>query len=74
MRRVTSKSAIARNFVLVKMHVWHPGRTRWKSLDFIFRSQMHQKSLAAGLRPDPLGELKRSLRPLATVGQGGNTL
>ena len=24
---------------------------------------MHQKRLAAGLRPDPLGELKRSPRP-----------
>ena len=31
--------------------------------DFTFRPQMHQKRLAAGLRPDPLGELRRSPRP-----------
>ena len=37
--------------------------------DFIFRAQMHQKRLAAGLRPDPLGELKRSPSLLATVGE-----
>ena len=30
--------------------------------DVIFRQQMHQKRLAAGRRPDPLGELKRSTR------------
>ena len=30
---------------------------------------MHQKRLAAGLRPDPLGELKRSPDPLAAVGR-----
>ena len=28
---------------------------------------MHQKPLGGGLRPDPLGELKRSPRPLAAV-------
>ena len=27
--------------------------------------------LAAGLRPDPLGELERSLRPLAAIGGRG---
>ena len=37
-------------------------------LDVIFRPQMHQKRWAAGLRPDPLGELKRSSDPLAAVG------
>ena len=30
---------------------------------------MHQKRLAAGLPPDPLGELKRSPDPLAAVGE-----
>ena len=30
---------------------------------------MHQKRLAAGLRPDPLGELKRSQDLLAAVGE-----
>jgi hypothetical protein len=81
MRRVTSKSAIARDFFLVKMHVWRPGfaRTRWKSLssppDFIFRSQMHQKRLAAGLRPDPLGSLSAPPCPLSAVGamEGNNS-
>ena len=29
---------------------------------------MHQKRLAAGLRPDPLGELRRSPDPLVAVG------
>ena len=33
--------------------------------DVIFRPQMHKKPLAAGLRPYPLGELKRSPDPLA---------
>ena len=28
-----------------------------------FQLDKHQKSLAAGLRPDPLGELERSPRP-----------
>ena len=35
---------------------------------------MHQNALAAGLRPDPLGELKRSPRPPSReqgVGKGG---
>ena len=30
---------------------------------------MHQKRLVVGLRPDPLGELKRSPDPLAAVGE-----
>src|SRR5208282_2977891 len=43
--------------------------------DVIFRPQMHQKRLAAGLRPDPLGELERSLRPPSAVGaMEGNAL
>ena len=37
-------------------------------LDLIFRPKNHQKRLAAGLRPDPLGELERSPRPSSTVG------
>ena len=37
--------------------------------DFIFRPQMHQKRLAAGLRPDPLGSLSAPLDPLAAVGE-----
>jgi len=32
-----------------------------------FHLKMHQKHMAAGLRPDPLWELERSLRPLAAV-------
>ena len=36
---------------------------------------MHQKRLAAGLRPDTLGELERSPRPPSTVGaMEGNTI
>ena len=35
---------------------------------------MHQKRLATGLRPDPLGELKRSPRPLAAVGKDNYNL
>ena len=31
--------------------------------DFIFSLKCTKKCLAAGLRPDPLGELKRSPRP-----------
>ena len=31
---------------------------------------MHQKRLAAALRPDPLEELKRSLRPPSRIGGG----
>ena len=30
---------------------------------------MHQKRLAAGLRPDPLGELSAPRDPLAAVGE-----
>ena len=30
---------------------------------------MQQERLAAGLRPDPLGEIKRSPDPLAAVGE-----
>ena len=37
--------------------------------DFIFRPQMHQKRLAAVLRPDPLGELSAPRDPLAAVGE-----
>ena len=55
-------------FRLGQMHVWRPGRTRWKSLDFIFRSQMHQKRLAAGIRPDPLEEIEHSPVTLTAVG------
>ena len=43
--------------------------------DLIFKPQNHQKRLAAGLRPDQLGELKRSPRPPSTVGaMEGNIL
>ena len=35
---------------------------------------MHQKRLAAGLRPDQLGELKRSPRPLAAVEEDNYSL
>ena len=42
---------------------------------FIFRPQMHQKRLVAGLRPDPLGEQLSSPSSLAAVGAlEGNTL
>ena len=71
MRRDTSKSA--RDFVFRSKYMFggraspgppgpHPLRELKRSTDFIFRSQMHQKRLAAGLRPDPLGELERSPR------------
>ena len=43
--------------------------------DHIFRPQNPQKRLAAGLCPDPLGQLERSLRPPSTVGaMEGNML
>ena len=43
--------------------------------DLIFRPQHHQKGLAAGLHPDPLGELERSPRPPSAVSaMEGNTL
>ena len=59
----------------VKMHVGADLRKEsiervYALLDFIFRPQMHQKRLAAGLRPDPLGELKRSPRPPSRSGGG----
>src|SRR5208282_2239331 len=63
------------------MHVWRCGlrpdllREVRRFPDLIFRPQNHQKRLAAGLRPDPLGELERSPRPPSTVGaMDGNTL
>ena len=68
MRRDTSKSA--RDFVFRSKCMFGgralPGpaeRELKRSPDFIFKSQMHQKRLAAELRPDPLGELQRSPRP-----------
>ena len=43
--------------------------------DLIFVPQNHQKDLATRLRPDPLGELERSPRPLAAErDMEGNTL
>ena len=56
MRRVTSKYAIARDFIFrQKMHVAaelrpDPLRELKRSPDFIFRPHMHQKPLVAGLR------------------------
>ena len=35
---------------------------------------MHKKRWAAGLRPDPLGELKRSPRPLTAVEEDNYSL
>jgi hypothetical protein len=77
MRRVTfkfDKSAIARDFIF-KSKCMFSGRAQPRLLrelkrfpDLIFRPQNHQKRLAAGLRPDPLGELKRSPDTLAAVG------
>ena len=59
MRRVTSKYVIERDFISKG----------------VFRPQNHQKRLAAGLRPDPLGELECSPRPPSTVGgMEGNIL
>ena len=37
----------------------------------IFRLKFTKYRLAAGLRPDPLGELERSPRPLAAIGGRG---
>src|SRR5208282_5855841 len=81
MRRVTSKSIIARDFVFRSNACLVAGlrpdllRELRRFPDLIFRPQNHQKRLAAGLRPDPLGELERSPRPPSTVGaMEGNIL
>ena len=42
--------------------------------DFIFRPQMHQNRLAAGLRSDPLGSLSAPPEPLAAVGKDNYSL
>ena len=81
MRRVTSKSIITRDFVF-RSKCMFGGRASQdllrglrRFLDLIFRPQNHQKRLAAGLRPDPLEELERFLRPSGTVGaMEGNIL
>ena len=77
MRRITSKSIIARDFVFRSkcMFGGRALRELRRSPDLIFRPQYHQKRLAAGLRPDPLGELERSPRPPSAVGaMEGNIL
>ena len=68
--RVTSKSIIARDFVFKSKSMLGgrappgPAERAYRLFpDHIFAQQNHQKGLAAGLRPDPLGELKRSPRP-----------
>ena len=69
MRRVTSKSFIARDFVFRSKCMLAAGLRPDLLIelrrfpDLIFRTQNHQKRLAAGLRPDPLGELERFPRP-----------
>ena len=71
MRRVTSKSIIARDFVF-RSKCMFGGRASPDLLrrfpDLIFRPQNRQKRLAAGLSQDPLGELERYPRPSSTVG------
>ena len=42
--------------------------------DNSFSNQNAPKRFAAGLRPDPLGELKRTPNPLAAVGAMEGTL
>ena len=77
MRRVTSKSIIARDFVFRSkcMFGGRALRELRRSPDLIFRPQNDQKRLVAGLRPDPLEELERSPRPPSTVGtMEGNIL
>src|SRR5208282_5492420 len=70
MRRVTSESIIARDFVFRSNACLAAGlrpdmlREIRRFPDLIFRPQNHQKGLAAGLCPDPVGELERSPRPL----------
>ena len=78
MRMVSSKYIIARDFVF-RSKCMFGGRASPDLLRrfpyLIFRPQNQQKRLAAGLRPDPLEELKRSLRPPVTVGaMEGNIL
>src|SRR5271157_1069397 len=67
MRRVTSKSIIARDFVFRSkcMFGGRALRDLRRFPDLIFRPQNHQKRLAAGLRPDPLGSLSAPPGPLA---------
>ena len=72
--KVTSKFVIARDFVLKSKCMFGGGlrpellRELRRFTELIFRPQMYQKRLVAGLRPDPLGELERSPGPLAAVG------
>ena len=79
--RVTSKSIIATNFVfkskcmLIDRAPPGPAERVRRFQDLIFVQQNHQNVLAAGLRPDSLGKLKRSPRPPAAVrDMEGNTL
>ena len=81
MRRVTSKSIIARDFVFKSKCMLAAGllphllREFKRFPDLIFRPQNHQKGLAAGLCPDPLGERSSSPDPLSAVGaMEGNIL
>ena len=68
MKRVTSKFVIARDFVFKSKCMFSGGlrpellRELRRFPELIFRPQMYQKRLAAGLRPDTLGELERSLQ------------
>ena len=79
--RVTSKSIIARDF-LFKSKCMLAAELRPDLLrelrrfsDLIFVPQNHQKGLAAGLRPNPLGSLSAPQDPLAAVrDMEGNTL
>src|SRR5208282_4940517 len=80
MRRVTSKSFIARDFVFRSKCMLAAGLRPDLLIelrrfpDLIFRPQNHQKRLAAGLRQDPLGSLSAP-RPPSTVGaMEGNIL
>ena len=63
-----SKFVIARDFVFKSKCMFGGGfrlellRELRRFPELIFRPQMYQKRLAAGLRPDPLGELERSPR------------
>ena len=82
MGRVTSKSVIARDFVFKSKCMCGAGlcpdllRELKRFPDLIFRLQKHQKRLAAGLRPNPLGgSFSAPPGPLTAVGaMEGNTL
>ena len=74
MRRVTSKSVIARNFVFKSKCMFSVGlrptllRELRRFPDLIFRPPIHQKGFGGRAPPRPAGEPERSPRSPAAVG------